>query len=128
MNFSRNLLEGQFHEAHNSKGKNALLSWTILDSSGSKKYVNKPHVPNPTSHQSEELSEAEEQVLNWIAAAIAYGPVAGDDLAELVSVKSISRAEHERTTRSEVAHGAWGLEGPISGGGGLAAAGGEAIG
>ncbi|CAN7053094.1 unnamed protein product, partial [Brassica rapa subsp. trilocularis] len=32
------------------------------------------HVPNPTPKQPKEVSESEEQMFNWIAAAIAYGP------------------------------------------------------
>ena len=34
----------------------------------------KTHFPNPTPRESEDLSEPEEQVISWIAAAIAYGP------------------------------------------------------
>ncbi|KAG2313113.1 hypothetical protein Bca52824_024670 [Brassica carinata] len=34
----------------------------------------KIHAPNPTSQQHEELSEEEENMFNWVAAAIAYGP------------------------------------------------------
>ncbi|RID55131.1 hypothetical protein BRARA_G02410, partial [Brassica rapa] len=32
------------------------------------------HVPNPIPKQPKEVSESEEQMFNWIAAAIAYGP------------------------------------------------------
>ncbi|CAF2064065.1 unnamed protein product [Brassica oleracea var. botrytis] len=34
----------------------------------------KPNVLGPTSHQPEEVSESEEPMFNWVAAAIAYGP------------------------------------------------------
>ncbi|KAH0850434.1 hypothetical protein HID58_095532, partial [Brassica napus] len=44
------------------------------NSTVSKIYVEKIHVPNPTPQESEDLSEPKEQVISWISAGIAYGP------------------------------------------------------
>ncbi|CDY66788.1 BnaC06g43780D [Brassica napus] len=74
MNFSHNLLQGPVPRGTQFQRQKCS---SFLDNPGLfglEEICQQTHVPNPTSHQSEELSEAEEQVLNWIAAAIAYGP------------------------------------------------------
>ncbi|KAJ4884338.1 Receptor-like protein 12 [Raphanus sativus] len=74
MNFSHNLLRGpvphstQFQRQKCSSflGNPGLYGLEDICGGG--------HVLNPTSKQPEEVSEAEEQMFNWIAAGIAYGP------------------------------------------------------
>jgi len=74
MNFSHNLLEGpvplgtQFQSQHCSTFMDNLRLY------GLEKICGKAHAPSSTPLESEEFSEPEEQVINWIAAAIAYGP------------------------------------------------------
>ncbi|KAL1212481.1 Receptor-like protein 11 [Cardamine amara subsp. amara] len=74
MNFSHNLLQGpvprgtQFQRQNCSSFSHNPSLYGLEDICGEK------HVSNPTSQQPEELSEAEDQMFNWIAAAIAYGP------------------------------------------------------
>ncbi|KAF3517249.1 hypothetical protein DY000_02063627 [Brassica cretica] len=74
MNFSHNFLEGPVPRGTQFQRQTCS---SFLDNPGLfglEGICQESHVPNPTSHQSEELSEAEEQVFSWIAAAIAYGP------------------------------------------------------
>ncbi|KAF2609474.1 hypothetical protein F2Q68_00046268 [Brassica cretica] len=74
MNFSHNFLEGPVPRGTQFQRQKCS---SFLDNPGIfgiEGICQESHVPNPTSHQSEELSEAEEQVFSWIAAAIAYGP------------------------------------------------------
>ncbi|XP_048617308.1 receptor-like protein 11 [Brassica napus] len=75
MNFSHNFLEGPVPRGTQFQRQKCS---SFLDNPGLyglEEICQESHVPSsPTSHQSEELSEAEEQVFSWIAAAIAYGP------------------------------------------------------
>ncbi|KAL1212488.1 Receptor-like protein 11 [Cardamine amara subsp. amara] len=74
MNFSHNLLQGlvprgtQFQRQKCSSYSDNPGLYGLEDICGEK------HVLNPTLQQPEELSEAEEQMFNWVAAAVAYGP------------------------------------------------------
>ncbi|KAL1212486.1 Receptor-like protein 11 [Cardamine amara subsp. amara] len=74
MNFSHNRLQGpvprgtQFQRQKCSSFSGNPRLYGLED------ICRETHVPNPTLQQPEELSEAEEQMFNWVAAAIAYGP------------------------------------------------------
>ncbi|KAJ4884345.1 receptor like protein 11 [Raphanus sativus] len=74
MNFSHNLLQGPVPQGTQFQIQKCS---SFLDNPGLyglEEICGEPHVPSPTSHQPEELSEAEEKMINWVAAAIAYGP------------------------------------------------------
>ncbi|XP_019100088.1 PREDICTED: LOW QUALITY PROTEIN: receptor like protein 30 [Camelina sativa] len=74
MNFSHNLLEGPVPQGTQFQSQNCSVFMDNLKLSGLEKICGKANVPNSTPRESEELSEPKEQVINWIAAAIAYGP------------------------------------------------------
>ncbi|CAN7129359.1 unnamed protein product, partial [Brassica rapa subsp. narinosa] len=65
--------EVKYHVAHSFKGRNVLHSWATLDSTASKISVEES-MSQILPTQPEEVSESKEQVFNWIAAGIAYGP------------------------------------------------------
>ncbi|EOA32536.1 hypothetical protein CARUB_v10015825mg [Capsella rubella] len=74
MNFSHNLLEGPVPQGTQFQSQNCSTFMDNLKLTGLEKICGETHVPSSTPRESEELSEPEEQVINWIAAAIAYGP------------------------------------------------------
>ncbi|XP_010464056.1 PREDICTED: receptor like protein 30-like [Camelina sativa] len=74
MNFSHNLLEGPVPQGTQFQSQNCSIFMDNFKLSGLEKICGKAHAPNSTPRESEELSEPKEQVINWIAAAIAYGP------------------------------------------------------
>ncbi|VVA94244.1 unnamed protein product [Arabis nemorensis] len=75
MNFSHNLLQGPVPRGTQFQRQKCS---SFLDNPGLfglEDICGETHVPNPTpSQQPEELSESEEQIFNWVAVAIAYGP------------------------------------------------------
>ncbi|KAH0886162.1 hypothetical protein HID58_062258 [Brassica napus] len=75
MNFSHNFLEGSVPRGtqFQSQKCSSFMDNPKLD--GLQEICGETHSPNPTTPQdSEDLTEQEEPVFNWIAAAIAYGP------------------------------------------------------
>ncbi|WZZ33258.1 hypothetical protein YC2023_016659 [Brassica napus] len=74
MNFSHNRLQGPVPRGTQFQRQNCS---SFVDNPGLfdlQEICGGIHVPNPTSQQHEELSEEEEKMFNWVAAAIAYGP------------------------------------------------------
>ncbi|XP_024014641.1 receptor like protein 30 [Eutrema salsugineum] len=74
MNFSHNLLQGPVPRGTQFQRQKCS---SFLDNSrlyGLEEICGESHVLNPTSQQPEGLSEWEEQMFNWVAAAIAYVP------------------------------------------------------
>ncbi|XP_010474281.1 PREDICTED: receptor-like protein 12 [Camelina sativa] len=74
MNFSHNLLQGPVPRGTQFQRQKCS---SFLDNPGLyglEEICRETHALNPTSQLPEELSEAEEQMFNWVAAAIAYGP------------------------------------------------------
>ncbi|KAL0664796.1 hypothetical protein Bca4012_101634 [Brassica carinata] len=75
MNFSHNFLQGPVPRSTQFQRQKCS---SFLDNPGLygfEEICQESHFPSsPTSHQSEELSEAEEKMFSWIAAAIAFGP------------------------------------------------------
>lgn len=80
--------------------------WTLY---GLRNICGVSQVPNPTSQQPEELSEADKQMFNLIAAGIAYGPVvwgglvighifASHDQDWFVEIKVWSKKTHVATS------------------------------
>ncbi|KAL1207175.1 Receptor-like protein 31 [Cardamine amara subsp. amara] len=74
MDFSHNNLEGPIPRGTQFQRQNCSSFMDNPKLYGLEEICGKTHVPNFTPQESEELSEPEEQVINWIAAAIAYGP------------------------------------------------------
>ncbi|CAF2184158.1 unnamed protein product [Brassica napus] len=74
MNFSHNLLQCPVPRSTQFQRQKCS---SFLDNPGLYGFEDicgRSHVPNPTPKQPEEVSESEEQMFNWIAAGIAYGP------------------------------------------------------
>ncbi|KAL1221334.1 Receptor-like protein 31 [Cardamine amara subsp. amara] len=74
MDFSHNNLEGPVPRGTQFQRQNCSSFMDNPKLYGLEEICGKTNVPNFTPQESEELSEPEEQVINWIAAAIAYGP------------------------------------------------------
>ncbi|KAL0858053.1 hypothetical protein Bca101_063207 [Brassica carinata] len=75
MNFSHNLLEGQVPRSTQFQGQSCSSFMDNLKLYGLEDICGEEtHVKNPVLEESEDLSEKEEHVINWIAAGIAYGP------------------------------------------------------
>ncbi|CAN7031647.1 unnamed protein product [Brassica rapa subsp. trilocularis] len=74
MNFSHNNLEGPIPRSTQFQRQNCSSFMDNPKLYGLEDICGKTHFPNPTPQESEDLSEPEEQVISWIAAAIAYGP------------------------------------------------------
>ncbi|CAH8262065.1 unnamed protein product [Arabidopsis lyrata] len=74
MNFSHNNLEGSVPRGTQFQSQNCSSFMDNPKLYGLEEICGKIHVPNQAPQESEELSETEEQEINWIAAAIAYGP------------------------------------------------------
>ncbi|XP_020882682.1 receptor like protein 30-like [Arabidopsis lyrata subsp. lyrata] len=74
MNFSHNNLEGPIPRGTQFQRQNCSSFMDNPRISNLEDICGKPPVPDLTPQGSEELSEPKEQVINWIAAAIAYGP------------------------------------------------------
>lgn len=74
MNFSSNLLKGPVPRGTQFQSQNC-SSFSDNDRLfGLEEICGKIQVSNPTSQQPEQLSEPEEELFSWTAAAIAYGP------------------------------------------------------
>ncbi|KAJ4909500.1 Receptor-like protein 12 [Raphanus sativus] len=74
MNFSSNLLKGLVPRGTQFQSQNC-SSFSDNDRLfGLEEICGKIQVSNPTSQQPEQLSEPEEELFSWTAAAIAYGP------------------------------------------------------
>uniref|UniRef100_A0A1J3DU36 Receptor-like protein 12 n=1 Tax=Noccaea caerulescens TaxID=107243 RepID=A0A1J3DU36_NOCCA len=74
MNFSHNLLQGPIPQGTQFQRKECSSFMNNPKLHGLEQICGKTHVPNPTPEEVKQLSEPEEEVINWIAAAIAYGP------------------------------------------------------
>ncbi|XP_013589651.1 PREDICTED: receptor-like protein 12 [Brassica oleracea var. oleracea] len=74
MNFSHNLLQGPVPRGTQFQKQKCSSFSDNPGLYGLEEICGGPHYPNPTSQANEELSESEEPVFNWIAAAMAYGP------------------------------------------------------
>ncbi|KAG7571974.1 Leucine rich repeat 4, partial [Arabidopsis suecica] len=75
MNFAHNKLEGPIPHGAQFQSQNCSSFMDNPKLYGLDNICIKTHVPNPRPQELEEVSEPEEeQVINWIAAAIAYGP------------------------------------------------------
>ncbi|KAL1212487.1 Receptor-like protein 12 [Cardamine amara subsp. amara] len=74
MNFSHNCLQGPVPQGTQFQRQNCSSFSHNPRLYGLEEICGENHAMNPTSHQPEELLEAEEQMFNWVAAAIAYGP------------------------------------------------------
>ncbi|KAG7571958.1 Leucine-rich repeat [Arabidopsis suecica] len=75
MNFAHNNLEGPIPRGTQFQSQNCSSFMDNPKLYGLDDICRKTHVPNPRPQEVEEVSEPEEeQVINWIAAAIAYGP------------------------------------------------------
>ncbi|CAL9233745.1 unnamed protein product [Arabidopsis halleri] len=74
MNFSHNNLEGPIPQSTQFQSQSCSSFMDNPRLFGLQGICGNHLAKNPTQHESEELSESEEQVINWIAAAIAYGP------------------------------------------------------
>ncbi|CAG7903810.1 unnamed protein product, partial [Brassica rapa] len=74
VNFSHNLLQGPVPRSTQFQRQKCS---SFLDNPGLyglEEICGERHVPSPTSQQAEKYSEPEERMINWVAAAIAYGP------------------------------------------------------
>ncbi|KAL1221330.1 Receptor-like protein 31 [Cardamine amara subsp. amara] len=74
MDFSHNNLEGPIPRGTQFQRQNCSSFMDNPKLYGLDEICGKTHVPNPTPQESEKVLEPEEQVINWIAAAIAYVP------------------------------------------------------
>uniref|UniRef100_A0A1J3K1S0 Receptor-like protein 12 n=1 Tax=Noccaea caerulescens TaxID=107243 RepID=A0A1J3K1S0_NOCCA len=74
MNFSHNYLQGPIPPGTQFQSQNCSSFMDNHKLYGLEDICGETLVSNPTPEESEDLSEAEEHVINWIAAAIAYGP------------------------------------------------------
>ncbi|XP_013590800.1 PREDICTED: receptor-like protein 12 [Brassica oleracea var. oleracea] len=74
MNFSHNHLQGSVPRGTQFQSQNCSSFMDNPELLGLEDICRKPNVLGPTSHQPEEVSESEEPMFNWVAAAIAYGP------------------------------------------------------
>ncbi|KAL0801544.1 hypothetical protein Bca101_056720 [Brassica carinata] len=74
MNFSHNHLQGSVPGGTQFQSQNCSSFMDNPGLLGLEEICRKPDVLDPTSHQPEEVSESEESIFNWVAAAIAYGP------------------------------------------------------
>ncbi|CDY28846.1 BnaC06g26340D [Brassica napus] len=74
VNFSHNLLQGPVPRSTQFQRQKYS---SFLDNPGLyglEEICGERHVPSPTSQQAVKYSEAKERMINWVAAAIAYGP------------------------------------------------------
>ncbi|WZZ67939.1 hypothetical protein YC2023_079309 [Brassica napus] len=74
VNFSHNLLQGPVPRSTQFQRQKCS---SFLDNPGLyglEEICGERHVPSPTSQQAVKYSEAKERMINWVAAAIAYGP------------------------------------------------------
>ncbi|KAH0921782.1 hypothetical protein HID58_021800 [Brassica napus] len=94
MDFSHNLLQGPVPRSTQFQSQNCSSFEDNLGLYGLETICGPIHGPHPTpgdSHQSEEFSSEEsEEVLSWIAAAIAFGPGRGFDLSAGEEVRGSS--------------------------------------
>lgn len=74
MNFSHNNLQGPIPRSTQFQRQKCSAFMYNSNFYGLEDICGKPHVPNPTPQESEDLSKPKEQVISWISAAIAYGP------------------------------------------------------
>ncbi|CDY34054.1 hypothetical protein HID58_056594 [Brassica napus] len=74
LDLSRNQLSGPIPRSTQFQRQNCSSFMDNPKLYGLEDICGKTHFPNPTPQESEDLSEPEEQVISWIAAAIAYGP------------------------------------------------------
>ncbi|XP_023640694.1 receptor like protein 30 isoform X2 [Capsella rubella] len=74
MNFAHNNLEGPIPQGTQFQRQNCSSFMDNPRLSNLEDICGKPHVSNLTPQEPEEILEPEEPVINWIAAAIAYGP------------------------------------------------------
>ncbi|XP_023644310.1 receptor-like protein 12 [Capsella rubella] len=74
MNFSHNNLQGPVPRGTQFQRQKCSSFSDNHGLYGLEEICGETHVRNPTSQQQEELSEEEENMFNWVAAAIAYGP------------------------------------------------------
>ncbi|CAL9219695.1 unnamed protein product [Arabidopsis halleri] len=74
MNFSYNFLEGPVPKGTQFQRQNCSSFMENPKLNGLEEICRETRVPSPTPQESKDLSETEEQVINWIAAGIAYGP------------------------------------------------------
>ncbi|KAH0915043.1 hypothetical protein HID58_029489, partial [Brassica napus] len=74
LDLSRNQLSGPIPQSTQFQRQNCSSFMDNPKLYGLEDICGKTHFPNPTPQESEDLSEPEEQVISWIAAAIAYGP------------------------------------------------------
>ena len=74
INFSHNNLEGPIPRGTQFQRQNCSSFMDNPKLSNLEDICGKPHLPNLTPQETEEMLEPKEQVVNWIAAALAYGP------------------------------------------------------
>ena len=74
INFSHNNLEGPIPRGTQFQRQNCSSFMVNPKLSNLEDICEKPHLPNLTPQETEEMLEPKEQVVNWIAAALAYGP------------------------------------------------------
>ncbi|KAF2584768.1 hypothetical protein F2Q70_00034553 [Brassica cretica] len=74
INFSHNNLQGPIPQGTQFQRKNCSSFMDNPKLYGFEDICGETHVPNPTQQESEDLSEPHEQVISWIAVAIAYVP------------------------------------------------------
>ncbi|XP_006414117.2 receptor like protein 30 [Eutrema salsugineum] len=75
MNFSHNNLQGPIPKGTQFQRQNCSAFMDNPRLNGLEDICGETHVPDPTPQETEDLSEPEEQqVISWIAAAIAYAP------------------------------------------------------
>ncbi|KAG7599117.1 Leucine-rich repeat typical subtype [Arabidopsis suecica] len=74
MNFSHNNLEGPVPQGTQFQRQNCSSFMDNPKLYGLEEICRETHVANPIPQKSEDMLEPKEQVINWIAAAIAYGP------------------------------------------------------